>query len=121
MKGTRIVSEQGLHFNDLSAEAKETAIKSFVSYYVEQYRQNNLEILGAKVSNQIMGTINEVLHLNKFMDRSDLEKESYRLSKPSYEELLEQLTTVSYQEDGTPVNDWEDSWEKQEEELPSED
>lgn len=115
------MSEEGLHYADLSAEAKETALKSFINYYIKQYRRESLEILGAKVSNGIMGTINEVLNLNKFMDHSALVAESYRLSKGAYVKILEQLTNVLFREDGEPVLDWETAWEDQEEQLPSED
>lgn len=121
MKGTSFVSEEGLRYSDLSATAQEHALKSFINYYVKQYRQGNLEILGAKVSNGVMGTINETLNLNKFMDHSALVAESYRLSKSAYVEIMKQLTDVRYQEDGEPVVDWDAAWEKQEEQLPSED
>lgn len=121
MKGTSSVSEQGLHYGELSADAKETALKSFINYYVDQYRNENLEILGSKVSNGVMGTINEVLHLNGFMGHNELAAESYRLSKPAYEKILGQLDNVLYQDDGEPMTDWDDSWENQEEQLPHED
>lgn len=121
MKGTSLVSEEGLHYSDLSAPAQEHALKSFINYYVKQYRQGSLEILGAKVSNGVMGTINEILNLNKFMDYSELVAESYRLSKSAYVEIMKQLTNVFYQQDGEPVVDWDVAWENQEEQLPSED
>lgn len=121
MKGTSLVSEEGLHYSDLSAEAKEHALKSFIDYYIKQYRRDSLEILGAKVSNGAMGTINEILNLNKFMDHSSLAAESYRLSKSAYVEIMKQLTDVLYHEDGEPVVAWDVAWEDQEEQLPSED
>lgn len=96
-------------------------MKSFINYYIKQYRRDSLEILSAKVSNGAMGTINEILNLNKFMDHSALVAESYRLSKNSYVEIMEQLTDVLYHEDGEPVVDWDVAWEDQEEQLPSED
>lgn len=115
------MSEERLHYSDLSAPAQEHALKSFINYYVKQYRQGSLEILGAKVSNGVMGTINEILNLNKFMDYSELVAESYRLSKSAYVEIMKQLTNVLYQQDGEPVVDWDVAWENQEEQLPSED
>ncbi|MCX2186260.1 MULTISPECIES: DUF3368 domain-containing protein [Limosilactobacillus] len=115
------MSEERLHYSDLSAPAQEHALKSFINYYVKQYRQGSLEILGAKVSNGVMGTINEILNLNKFMDHSELVAESYRLSKSTYVEIMKQLTNVLYQQDGEPVVDWDVAWENQEEQLPSED
>ena len=121
MKGTSLVSEEGLHYSDLSAEAQEHALKSFINYYIKQYRQGSLEIMGAKVSNGVMATINETLNLNKFMDHSELVAESYRLSKSAYVEIMKQLTDVLYQEDGETVVNWEVAWEDQEEQLPSED
>ncbi len=96
-------------------------MKSFINYYIKQYRRDSLEILSAKVSNGAMGTINEILNLNKFMDHSALVAESYRLSKNSYVEIMEQLNDVLYHEDGEPVVDWDVAWEDQEEQLPSED
>ena len=110
-----------LHYAELSTTAKETALKSFINYYVDQYCKESLEILGAKVDNGPMGTINEVLRLNAFMDHGELVAESYRLSKSAYEEILDQLTDVLYHDDGEPVVGWENAWEKQEEQLPSED
>lgn len=68
-----------------------------------------------------MGTINEILNLNSFMDHSSLVAESYRLSKSAYVEIMKQLTDVLYHEDGEPVLDWDVAWEDQEEQLPSED
>lgn len=121
MKGTSLVSEERLHYSGLSAPAQEHALKSFINYYVKQYRQGSLEILGAKVSNGVMGTINEILNLNKFMGHSELVAESYRLSKSAYVEIMKQLTNVLYQQDGEPVVDWDVAWENQEEQLPSED
>ncbi|MCH3921295.1 DUF3368 domain-containing protein [Limosilactobacillus sp.] len=115
------MSEKGLHYADLNADAKETALKSFIDYYIDQYEKDSLEILGSKVDNGIMGTINSILNLNSFMGHGDLAAESYRLSKSLYEKILNQLTTVYYQEDGEPVKDWEQSWENQEVKLPSED
>lgn len=115
------MSEERLHYSGLSAPAQEHALKSFINYYVKQYRQGSLEILGAKVSNGVMGTINEILNLNKFMDHSELVAESYRLSKSAYVEIMKQLTNVLYQQDGEPVVDWDVAWENQEEQLPSED
>ncbi|WP_373841595.1 DUF3368 domain-containing protein [Limosilactobacillus sp.] len=115
------MSEQGVHYTDLDADAKETALKSFISYYINQYQQNNLEILGSKVDNGVMSTINEILNLNKFMGHTELIAESYRLSKPCYEKLLNELTDVLYQEDGEPVSGWEKNWEEQEIKLPNED
>ena len=111
------MSEEGLHYSDLSAEAKEHALMSFINYYIKQYRRDSLEILGAKVSNGAMGTINEILN----MDHSSLVAESYRLSKSAYVEIMKQLTDVLYHEDGEPVLDWDVAWEDQEEQLPSED
>lgn len=96
-------------------------MKSFINYYIKQYRRDSLEILSAKVSNGAMGTINEILNLNKFMDHSALVAESYHLSKNSYVEIMEQLNDVLYHEDGEPVVDWDVAWEDQEEQLPSED
>lgn len=115
------MSEQGLHYDDLSADAKGNALKSFINYYVDQYRNGSLEILGSKVDNGPMGTINEMLHLNAFMGHGELVNVSYQFSKPAYVEILEQLKDVLYRDDGTPVVNWEDAWEKQEEQLPSED
>lgn len=115
------MSTKGLHYSDLSSEAQETALRSFIKFYVHQYMNDSLEILGAHVSNGIMATINQILRENSFMGPAELTALSYRLSKPAYVEILTQLTDVSFNPDGAPVVDWALSWEEKEEKLPEED
>lgn len=108
-------------FNDLTGEAKETALKSFIGFYVDQYEKGSLEILSSKVSNEVMSSINEILNQNNFMGHSELVNESLRLCKPYYEGILEKLTAVKFADDGEPVEKWAKAWEDQEEKLPTED
>ncbi|MCD7134956.1 DUF3368 domain-containing protein [Limosilactobacillus rudii] len=111
----------GLNYSELSSAAKETALESFINFYVSQYEKESLEILSSHVSNQVMATINEVLRENNFMGHHELVDVSYRLSKPAYQEILAQLADVKFMEDGEPVVDWKVAWQEQEEKLPEED
>ncbi|MGM9891162.1 DUF3368 domain-containing protein [Limosilactobacillus sp.] len=115
------MSSEGKSYTDLSAAAKETALKSFVSFYVSQYQRGSLEILSSKVSNEVMSSINEILNQNKFMGHAELVANSLRLSKPSYEQILSKLSHTYFTDDGEPVTDWMTAWEEQEEALPTED
>lgn len=122
MKGRTVpVSTDKKSYAELSAPAQETALKSFVSFYVSQYQKGSLEILGAKVSNEVMSSINEILNLNKFMGHDELVTNSLHLLKPSYEQILSKLSNVYFTEEGEPVTDWATAWEEQEEALPTED
>lgn len=111
----------GLAYTELSPAAKEVAIKSFIAFYVHQYQQKSLGILGAKVSNQLLSTINEILRTNDFLDPDELAAVSYRLNKPAYQQILTQLTETKYQVNGEPLVDWQTAWQVQEEQLPHED
>lgn len=112
---------EGKSFSELNEEAQETALKSFISFYVNQYKKGSLEILSSKVSNEVLSSINEILNQNNFMGPAELAAESLRLSKPYYEEILTKLTSLKFTDDGEPVEAWENSWEDQEETLPTED
>lgn len=115
------VSTEGKSYQELSADAQVTALKSFIAFYVDQYKRESLEILGAKVDNGLISSINEILDQNSFMGRAELAAESFRLSKPYYEEILTKLPAIKFTDDGEPVKDWQAAWESQEEELPTED
>lgn len=111
----------GLSYGELKVDAKETALNSFINFYVDQYEKGSLEILSSHVSNEVMSTINEVLRENNFMGHRELVDVSYRLSKPAYQEILTQLVGVKFLEDGEPVVDWKIAWQEKEEKLPEED
>lgn len=115
------MSTEGKSFSELNEEAQAMALKSFVSFYVSQYKKGSLEILSSKVSNETISSINEILNQNNFMGPSELATESLRLSKPYYEEILTKLPKLKFDEDGEPVEAWENAWEDQEEALPTED
>lgn len=116
------LAEEGLSYSKLNSDAaKEAALQSFISFYVDQYRRNNLEILGAEVSNQVMSTINTILHDNLYMAHEELVATSERLSKPAYEEILNELTDLKFDAEGEPVVPFHQLWQQQEEALPTED
>ncbi len=115
------MSTEGKSYQDLSADAQATALKSFIAFYVDQYKRESLEILGSEVDNGLISSINEILDQNSFMGRGELAAESLRLSKPYYEEILAKLPAIKFIDDGEPVEDWQTAWESQEEELPTED
>lgn len=116
------MSEKGLTYSQLkNATAKENALQNFISFYIDQYQHNSLEILGAEVSNQVMSTINESLHQNLYRPHDELLATSERLSKPAYEEILSQLSNIQFDEDGEPVVPLVTMWQEKEEQLPSED
>lgn len=111
------VSYSKLNSND----AKKNALQAFISFYVDQYRRNNLEILGAKVSNKVMSTINAILHDNLYMAHDELVATSERLSKPAYEEILNELTDLKFDASGEPATPFHQLWQQEEESLPTED
>lgn len=115
------VSTNGKSYAELGPDAQLTALKSFIAFYVRQYKKGSLEILSAKVSNEVISSINEILNQNQFMGHAELVAESLRLSKPYYEQILTKLTNIHFTDDGEPVTDWMTSWEDQEEKLPTED
>lgn len=115
------MSTKGLRYSELNSEAQETALRSFIKFYVHQYLDDSLEILGAHVSNGVMATINQILRENSFMGPAELNTLSYRLSKAAYVEILNQLDDVFFNPDGAPVVDWKLAWEEKEEKLPEED
>ena len=111
----------GLSYSELSEDAKEVALNSFINFYVDQYCRGSLEILSSQVSNELMATINQILCDNAFMGHHELVNVSTRLSKPAYQKILTALTNVKFHEDGEPVVDWMKAWEQKEEQLPEED
>lgn len=115
------MSTEGKSYAELGLDAQATALKSFIAFYVDQYKHESLEILGSKIDNGLLSSINEILNQNNFMGRNELAAESLRLSKPYYEEILTKLTDIKFMDDGEPVTDWLTAWENQEEELPRED
>lgn len=116
------MSAKGLTYSQLKdGEAKENALQNFISFYIDQYRNNSLEILGAEVSNQVMSTINEILHQNIYRPHDELLATSERLSKSAYEEILGQLDNIKFDEDGEPIVPFATMWQEEEEQLPSED
>lgn len=116
------LAEEGLSYSKLNSDAaKEAALKAFISFYVDQYRHNNLEILGAEVSNEVMSTINDVLHNNLYMAHDELVATSEWLSKSAYEEILDELTDLKFNAQGQPVVPFHELWQEREEALPTED
>ena len=81
----------GLSYSELSEDAKEVALNSFINFYVDQYRRGSLEILSSQVSNELMATINQILRDNDFMGHQELVNVSTRLSKPAYQKILMEL------------------------------
>ena len=68
----------GLSYSELSEDAKEVALNSFINFYVDQYRRGSLEILSSQVSNELMATINQILRDNAFMGHQELVNVSTR-------------------------------------------
>ena len=105
----------GLSYSELSDDAKEVALNSFINFYVDQYHRGSLEILSSQVSNELMATINQILRDNAFMGHQEL------VNVSTYQKILTALTNVKFHEDGEPVVDWMKAWEQKEEQLPEED
>lgn len=96
------MAEVGLRYDELDNQAaKEAALKAFIAFYIHQYRLKSLEIMGAKASNEVMGTINHVLKENSYHGAEELAEISERLCKPAYEEVLSELTDVKFNQEGT--------------------
>ncbi|MDU1504902.1 MAG: DUF3368 domain-containing protein [Limosilactobacillus vaginalis] len=116
------MAEVGLRYDELDNQvAKEAALKAFIAFYIHQYRLKSLEIMGAKASNEVMGTINHVLKENSYHGAEELAEISERLCKPAYEEVLSELTDVKFNQEGQPIVPLEKLWQKEEEQLPKED
>ena len=111
----------GLSYSELSDDAKEVALNSFINFYVDQYQRGSLEILSSEVSNELMAAINQILRDNAFMGHQELVNVSTQLSKSAYQKILTALPNVKFQENGEPVVDWIKAWEQKEEQLPEED
>lgn len=116
------MAEVGLRYDELTnSAAKEAALKTFIKFYIHQYELNSLEIMGAKASNEVMGTINHVLKDNAYRGQDELAKISEELCKSAYEEVLSELTDVKFNQEGQPIVPLEKMWQKEEESLPTED
>lgn len=116
------MAEVGLRYTELdNEEAKEAALKNFIDFYIHQYRNNSLEIMGAKASNQVMGTINQILNENAYRGHEELAKISEQLCKGAYEEILSEITDFKFDQEGQPVVPLEKVWQNEEESLPTED
>lgn len=116
------MAEVGLRYDELDNQAtKEAALKTFIAFYIHQYRLKSLEIMGAKASNEVMGTINHVLKENSYHGTEELAEISERLCKPAYEEVLSELTDVKFNQEGQPIVPLEKLWQKEEQQLPKED
>lgn len=115
------MATSGLSYSELSDDAKEVALNSFINFYVAQYSRGSLEILSSEVSNELIATINQILRDNDFMGHQELVNISTRLSKPAYQKILTTLTNVKFQENGEPIVGWMKAWEQKAEKLPEED
>ena len=115
------MSDKALAFSDLSDSAKDTAIKQFIPYYIDQFQHDNLEIIASKADNSKMITINQVLIENKFMDSRNLASVSYKMSKSLYADVLNSLKDQHFDESGQPGVDWSTLWSQDEHKLPQED
>lgn len=116
------MAEVGLRYDELDNDAaKEAALKSFITFYIHQYRQNSLEIIGAKASNEVMGTINYVLNENSYRGNAELAEISERLCKGAYQEILSEITDFKFNQLGQPIVPFEKAWQEEEESLPTED
>ena len=65
------MSTNGKSYAELGPDAQLTALKSFIAFYVRQYKKGSLEILSAKVSNEVISSINEILNQNQFMGHAE--------------------------------------------------
>jgi hypothetical protein len=116
------LSELGLRYDELDNQAaKEAALKTFITFYIHQYRLQSLEVMGAKASNEVMGTINHVLKENAYRGDKKLVELSERLCKGAYEEILSELTDLKFNNEGQPIVPLEKLWQNEEESLPTED
>lgn len=116
------MSELGLRYDELDNQAaKEAALKTFIAFYIHQYRLQSLEVMGAKASNEVMGTINHVLKENAYRGDKELVELSERLCKGAYEEILSELTDLKFNNEGQPIVPLEKLWQNEEESLPTED
>ncbi|MBB1063367.1 DUF3368 domain-containing protein [Limosilactobacillus fastidiosus] len=116
------MAQVGLRYDELDNHAaKEAALKAFIAFYIHQYQLKSLEIMGAKASNKVMGTINHVLKENAYHGEEELAEISERLCKSAYEEVLSELTDVKFDQEGGPIVPLEKMWQNEEENLPTED
>lgn len=99
-------------YQSLSAEAQDRAQQGFMTFYIDHFKHDDLEVLTELGSDSEMAMINHVLRKYNFLTVDRLVKISQRLTQSIFVNLLEK-TEMEFDANGVPAESWETWMAKQ--------
>ena len=105
-------------FNELTDEAKASAQKSFVTYYIRHFKQTDMEVLTGVASDSELAMINHVLEENNFLTVDALVDLSQSLVGGLFAKVLAK-TGMEFAANGHPETSWEDWQAARHAQLPT--
>lgn len=114
------VSEQLVDYASLSDEAKEHARKTFIAFYVAQFKEDNLEVVSSLADDRDLAMINHLIGENNFQTVEQLVPLCEQMVKGSFDSVLGKLS-MQYNQNGETAKPWA-TWEREiHAQLPIED
>ncbi len=105
-----IVSEQLVDYSSLSDEAKNHAREDFITFYIQQFKADNLEVVSNLADDQDLAMVNHLIGENNFQTTDQLVPLCERMVPGSFDRILESLG-VEFNQDGEPEQTW-NAWER---------
>lgn len=114
------MSEQLVDYDSLSDEAKDHARKNFITFYVHQFKEDNLEVVSSLADDEDLAMINHLIGENNFQTVDQLVPLCEQMVKSSFDHVLSKLS-MKYNQNGETENSWS-VWEREiHAQLPIED
>ncbi|RXI75696.1 hypothetical protein [Levilactobacillus suantsaii] len=106
------MSDSELTITDLDESAQETALMDFVKFYVQHYKQNNLEILSQYKVDYAMNDINQYLFENRYFAPEQLVEAVLKTKRELFLTILKTLK-LPYNANGALKDNTWDGWYRQ--------
>lgn len=115
-----IVSEQLVEYGDLSEEAQTQARKSFILFYIRQFKNDNLEEIANVANDRDLSMVNHLLGENRFETAEQLLPLCEKMVPASFDAILKQLS-MKYNQNGESEKAWPAWYQEIHAQLPVED
>lgn len=109
-KGMTIVGEQLVNYEELAGEVQKQARESFISYYVRQFKDDNLEVISNLADDRDLAMINHLVGENNYQTVDQLVPLCERMVAGSFDNVISKLG-VQFQTNGEPKQTWT-AWEQ---------
>lgn len=104
-KGMNDVSEQLVDYASLSDEAKKHARNNFVTFYVRQFKSDNLEVVSSQADDPDLAMINHLIGENNFQTVDQLVPLCEQMVQGSFDRVLTKLS-MKYNQNGETEKSW---------------